>query len=75
MNSLIEFYSTLLLHLRLFFLIIPFLLFPLQPLSEKPDNCDSLFLGNLSFQITEEAIYEFFGEEISANIRVRSSLT
>ena len=43
-----------------------------KPLSEKPDNCDSLFLGNLSFEITEEAVYEFFGEEISRYIEIHT---
>jgi len=29
--------------------------------SVKPDGCDTVFLGNLSFQVTEEAVRDMFG--------------
>jgi len=28
--------------------------------SEKPEGCTTIFIGNLSFNITEEQVYEFF---------------
>jgi nucleolin len=37
-------------------------IFKNKPLSAKPDGCTKLFLGNLSFQIEDDNIHEFFKE-------------
>jgi nucleolin len=33
-----------------------------RPMQEKPEGCTTLFCGNLSFNVTEEAVHEFFKE-------------
>lgn len=36
---------------------------PYSPLlNEKPKGCDTIWIGNLNFEITEEAVMDFFGE-------------
>jgi len=32
-----------------------------RPPTAKPDGCDTVFLGNLSFNVTEEAVRDLFG--------------
>jgi len=33
-----------------------------RPPSEKPEGCTTVFIGNLSYDITEDQVYEFFGD-------------
>ena len=33
-----------------------------RPMQDKPEGCTTMFCGNLSFNVTEEAVHEFFGE-------------
>jgi len=33
-----------------------------RPLSAKPDGCDTVFIGNLSFEITEDDVRSAFGD-------------
>ena len=46
--------------------------FEVKPLSEKPFQCTTLFMGNLSFAIDDDAIYNFFKDGCGAEmLRVR----
>jgi len=33
-----------------------------RPPTEKPPGCTTIFIGNLSYDITEDVVYEFFGD-------------
>lgn len=36
--------------------------FKAKPTSPKPDGCNTVWIGNLSYEITEDEVYEFFAD-------------
>ena len=43
--------------------------FEVKPVGAKPDGCNTVFMGNLSYQIDEDAVKAFFPDTEIANIR------